>query len=180
MADALCLCMQTTPIDRISIKTITDICGLNRQTFYYHFKDIYDLVQWMYVTHINHTIDKALSQTDTREEALRATLVSIDGEQEYYQAIYESRRYYPRVRREIVNSLTTRFHSIFEPDFRELGFDDDYSRFLCETYAVVVFEFVERHARGTAIFSIDGFVEGWARLVRRHLESERRHLLDGE
>ena len=31
-------------INKITITDITDKCGLNRQTFYYHFKDIYDLL----------------------------------------------------------------------------------------------------------------------------------------
>ena len=32
--------------NKITIKDITENCGVNRQTFYYHFKDIYDLVEW--------------------------------------------------------------------------------------------------------------------------------------
>lgn len=35
------------PLDKISIKAITDGCGLNRQTFYYHFDDIYQAVDWL-------------------------------------------------------------------------------------------------------------------------------------
>lgn len=34
-------------LDKISIKEITDDCGLNRQTFYYHFDDIYKLMDWL-------------------------------------------------------------------------------------------------------------------------------------
>lgn len=34
-------------LDKISIKEITDDCGLNRQTFYYHFDDIYQLMDWL-------------------------------------------------------------------------------------------------------------------------------------
>lgn len=34
-------------LDKISIKEITDDCGLNRQTFYYHFDDIYQLMNWL-------------------------------------------------------------------------------------------------------------------------------------
>ncbi|WP_099467202.1 TetR/AcrR family transcriptional regulator [Konateibacter massiliensis] len=34
------------PLDKITISDITDDCGINRMTFYYHFKDIYDLVEW--------------------------------------------------------------------------------------------------------------------------------------
>lgn len=35
------------PLDKISIKEITDSCHMNRQTFYYHFEDIYDLMEWL-------------------------------------------------------------------------------------------------------------------------------------
>jgi probable dihydroxyacetone kinase regulator len=34
------------PIDKITINDIAEDCGINRMTFYYHFKDIYDLVEW--------------------------------------------------------------------------------------------------------------------------------------
>ena len=34
------------PLHKITINDITEDCGINRMTFYYHFKDIYDLVEW--------------------------------------------------------------------------------------------------------------------------------------
>ena len=34
------------PLGKITISDITEDCGINRMTFYYHFKDIYDLVEW--------------------------------------------------------------------------------------------------------------------------------------
>lgn len=34
------------PLPKITINDITDDCGISRMTFYYHFKDIYDLVEW--------------------------------------------------------------------------------------------------------------------------------------
>ena len=32
------------PLTKITINDIAEDCGINRMTFYYHFKDIYDLV----------------------------------------------------------------------------------------------------------------------------------------
>lgn len=43
-ADELKELMKRKPLDKISIRELTDGCGVNRQTFYYHFADIYDLV----------------------------------------------------------------------------------------------------------------------------------------
>ena len=34
------------PLSKITINDITTDCGINRMTFYYHFKDIYDLIEW--------------------------------------------------------------------------------------------------------------------------------------
>ncbi len=34
------------PLTKITISDITEDCGISRMTFYYHFKDIYDLVEW--------------------------------------------------------------------------------------------------------------------------------------
>ncbi len=34
------------PLDKITINDITSDCGISRMSFYYHFKDIYDLVEW--------------------------------------------------------------------------------------------------------------------------------------
>lgn len=36
----------TKPLNKITIADITSDCGISRMTFYYHFQDIYDLVEW--------------------------------------------------------------------------------------------------------------------------------------
>ena len=35
------------PLDKITINDLTTDCGISRMAFYYHFKDIYDLVEWV-------------------------------------------------------------------------------------------------------------------------------------
>lgn len=34
------------PLDKITINDIAEDCGISRMTFYYHFRDIFDLVEW--------------------------------------------------------------------------------------------------------------------------------------
>lgn len=48
LADSLKDLMQKTPFLKITIQNVTDHCGLNRQTFYYHFRDMFDLLGWIY------------------------------------------------------------------------------------------------------------------------------------
>lgn len=33
-------------LDEITVKDLTERCGISRQAFYYHFSDIYDVVSW--------------------------------------------------------------------------------------------------------------------------------------
>jgi len=48
LASALRQMMKVKPIDRITVKDIVEICGVNRQTFYYHFDDVDDLLEWVF------------------------------------------------------------------------------------------------------------------------------------
>jgi probable dihydroxyacetone kinase regulator len=50
LAESLKRLMTKTDFNRISVRDIVDDCGLTRQAFYYHFKDKYDLMNWIYYT----------------------------------------------------------------------------------------------------------------------------------
>lgn len=40
--------MAQKPFSKISVGDICEDCGMNRKSFYYHFKDKYDLVNWIF------------------------------------------------------------------------------------------------------------------------------------
>lgn len=48
IAGSLRKLMKKKSLDKIKIREIVEDCGVNRQTFYYHFQDIYALVEWIY------------------------------------------------------------------------------------------------------------------------------------
>ena len=48
LANSLKSFLQKKTLNKITIKDIVDDCGVNRQTFYYHFQDVYDLVDWIF------------------------------------------------------------------------------------------------------------------------------------
>ena len=50
LADALKELMDTKPFHKISVSDICERCQMNRKSFYYHFKDKYDLMNWIYDT----------------------------------------------------------------------------------------------------------------------------------
>ena len=48
IADGFKGLMRIKSFDKITISDIAKSCGLNRQTFYYHFQDKYELLDWIY------------------------------------------------------------------------------------------------------------------------------------
>ncbi|NLH00568.1 MAG: TetR family transcriptional regulator [Clostridiales bacterium] len=56
LASSLKKLMQQKPIDKITVKDIVEDCGVNRHTFYYHFQDIYELIEWLCMDEANRAI----------------------------------------------------------------------------------------------------------------------------
>ncbi len=45
--------LEKTPLDKITVKDIVESCEINRNTFYYHFQDIYALIDWIFTNVLN-------------------------------------------------------------------------------------------------------------------------------
>ncbi len=50
LAQAMKELMAEEPFAKISVGDICQRCGMNRKSFYYHFQDKYDLVNWIFYT----------------------------------------------------------------------------------------------------------------------------------
>lgn len=57
LADALKELMSNESFDQITVQELSKHCNIKRQTFYYHFRDIYDLLTWMFLNE-NRLINK--------------------------------------------------------------------------------------------------------------------------
>ncbi len=57
------------PLDKITINDIAEDCGISRMTFYYHFKDIYDLVEWSCLEDARKALEEKKTH-DTWQEGL--------------------------------------------------------------------------------------------------------------
>lgn len=57
--------------DKITVSDITEICGLNRQTFYYHFQDKFDLVNWIYYNELILNVTDQLTYDNCTEKVLQ-------------------------------------------------------------------------------------------------------------
>ena len=72
------------PFEKITIADITEICGLNRQTFYYHFQDKYELLNWIYYNEAISIITNDLT-LETWDTKVFEMLSAMKNESNFYQ-----------------------------------------------------------------------------------------------
>ena len=94
LATALKKLMQTQPFEKISVGKICEACELNRKSFYYHFKDKYDLVEWIFDTEFIAAVSaakvtdrwsfvRALCEYFYRERAFYTKLFHLTGQNSF-------------------------------------------------------------------------------------------------
>lgn len=62
--------MAVKPIAKITVKDLVEICGVNRQTFYYHFDDVYDLLEWVFEEDANRYLPHEVIYEHWREDVM--------------------------------------------------------------------------------------------------------------
>ena len=71
------------PIEKITIKEITDLAGVIRPTFYNHFQDKYELLEWIITTDLLDPIEP-LIQNGMISEGLVLLFTNIEKDSEFY------------------------------------------------------------------------------------------------
>lgn len=56
--------MMKKPLNKITVQQITDDCGITRHTFYNHFQDIYELLEWTYEHEVIDGIEPYKTEKD--------------------------------------------------------------------------------------------------------------------
>lgn len=70
LGNALKKMLTIKPIDKITVKDLVEECGVNRQTFYYHFDDVYDLLEWVFEEDANRTLPQEILYENWRKNVL--------------------------------------------------------------------------------------------------------------
>lgn len=134
LAESLKKAMTKKPFQKITVSELIKDCNMNRNTFYYHFEDIYDLLRWLLkqetvevMKHFDYLVDY--------KEALSFMLKYIDQNNYMINGI-----------RDIY--ITGEFKRYFFADFMDIirpvikqaeimtgkAIDDDYREFLSHFY----------------------------------------------
>lgn len=85
---ALRTLLRKKPLDQLRVRELTELCGLRRQSFYYHFKDVYDLFAWS-VRQERALLQERLADCLTWRQALLELLDRAGEERAFYQAVLD-------------------------------------------------------------------------------------------
>lgn len=102
LADALEALLETRPLERIRVHSLTDRCDIHRQTFYYHFDDVYALFTWS-VGERGAELAARLAAADGWREALEELLREIPPRRGWFLAVLNQAP--PEVRRTFFDGL---------------------------------------------------------------------------
>lgn len=82
--------LEEKPLDQIRVRELTALCGIRRQSFYYHFPDVYALFAWSLARETEGLLARQ-AQCLTWQQALRTLLVRLAQNRPYYRALLEHR-----------------------------------------------------------------------------------------
>lgn len=77
------------PLDKITVTEISEICDINRNTFYYHYQDIYEIISEIFQTELKKAIDEYNDTLEWEESFLIAAEFALKNRKAIYN-IYNS------------------------------------------------------------------------------------------
>ena len=99
-------------LSNITINDIVEDCGVNRGTFYYHFHDIYELLEYVFMEYTNEILE--YSNTHTWQETFLKVFSTLIDNKSYIMNAYNS------INREILeNSLHRLIRNLFLSKFKQ-------------------------------------------------------------
>lgn len=65
-------------VKKLTVKDIVEQCNITRQTFYYHFEDIPDLLRWTIEQDLEKTLESVMTQKDAQSAIRYLLLLAIN------------------------------------------------------------------------------------------------------
>ena len=120
------------PLNKITINDITEDCGVNRMTFYYHFKDIYDLVDWILTEDATKAMEGCQS-FDTWTEAFLDILHQVRDNKALVLNVYRSVGR-EQVEQYLYKLLDPMLKEFADRECRDITVQDDDKQFVVDFY----------------------------------------------
>ena len=92
IADTFSEMLEEEDIDKITVTRLIAQCHISRQTFYYHFKDIMDVLEWTFRRATQELVEQSLNAED-RLKALTAYITFVRQNRTKLKKLIYSRRW---------------------------------------------------------------------------------------
>lgn len=90
IAETLVSLSQKKPINKITVKELSEECGVSRQTFYYYYQDIVDVLEWHIETKIASNVKRCMA-IENDHDAIIDFIVGVLGIKPFLRHISDSR-----------------------------------------------------------------------------------------
>lgn len=87
--DTFIALLNKNALDKITVKDIVEACGINRNTFYYYFQDIYSLVDAVFMDEAEKVVNEETLYDSMEESLMNATRFAMDNKKLIYH-LYNS------------------------------------------------------------------------------------------
>lgn len=77
------------PFNKITINDITNYCGINRMTFYYHFQNIYSLMEWTITEDLKISFE-GTNTYDTWEKRFVDFFIALKKQKTFMKKVFKS------------------------------------------------------------------------------------------
>ncbi|MGX7030178.1 TetR/AcrR family transcriptional regulator C-terminal domain-containing protein [Vagococcus zengguangii] len=81
--------IKTRPLEKITVTDLAEKCQVNRQTFYYHFRDIYELVDWIIEEDFLNKIEQVI-EYDSLSQRVKQVSDYVDEHKAFCLNVYRS------------------------------------------------------------------------------------------
>ncbi len=89
IVNALKKLLAKRPLSKITISDIAEECGINRMTFYYHYHDVYDLIECIADEELKGALEGNRTLSDWQEGVIRL-MTAILNDKAFYTGLYHS------------------------------------------------------------------------------------------
>lgn len=146
LAEALRKKMAVKPLNKITIQEIVDMCGFNRQTFYYHFRDIYDLLHWIFEYDAERILENRLT-TETWADALLQVLRYIEENKEMCLCALRGMQH-DMLSRFLYIDVEPLIKEVIEQIAQDETIDEPYKNFITHFYTLSIAATIEDWLQG--------------------------------
>lgn len=123
------------PLNKITVADIADDCGINRMTFYYHFKDIYDLVEWSCLEDAKRALDEKKTY-DTWQQGLLQIFEAVQENKPFIMNVYRC-VHAEQVEKYLQPLVDGLLIGILDEESRGMTIRDEDKQFIAQVYSYI-------------------------------------------